>query len=267
MNNFITKTTIANVKKYLNDKGIKVNYSDEEKLFELAKLIRNNEKIELMRKEKQLKGIEQLEISAILKTEYFDERYFFTEGIQEVDYSVWDYADTEIIFTGKNYFEYFTSFVDVIGSKIVLHLKNKSIKHITKSELIEIFDFYDLFIFDEDKNITKKKAIKVFLIDSVFKKQKYEEIKEKEQKENNIYEFLNDLKNRNYICNNENYNDKKGLSGYFLFLDYQNFCTKNKTKPEEKKIFIKECKNNFKWICKSKRISTGFVKDTCFFVF
>ena len=83
-------------------------------------------------KAQQLKGIEQLEISAILKTEYFDERYFYSEGIQEVDYSVWDYADTEIIFTGKNYFEYFTSFIDALGNKIILHLKNKSIKHITK---------------------------------------------------------------------------------------------------------------------------------------
>lgn len=265
----ITKTTINNVNKYLNEKNIPFeNFKNDLQLFEFAKTIRNKEKIAYMKEEKQSVGMKKTEISIILKTELWDERYFLSEGIQEVDYSAWDYADTEIILNGKNYFEYFTSFIDVINGKIIIHFKNNVIKQIKKNELLEIFDYIDLFFVDECKNITKKKAIKVFLIDSVFKKQKYEEIKEKKilQCENNIYNFLNDLKRRNYVCNQKEYSNEKGISGYFLFLDYLDFCKLNKTKPEQKKIFIQECKKNFEWKNKTKRIAKEIIKDTCFFI-
>lgn len=265
----ITKTTINNVKKYLNEMGIhSENLKTDLQLFEFAKTIRTKEKISLMRDEQKAEGIKKIEISTILKTEYWDERYFYSEGIQEVDYSAWDYADTEIILKGPNYFEYFTSFIDVINAKIIIHLKNNIAKQIKKNELLEIFDYIDLFFIDEGKNIIRKKAIKIFLIDSVFKKQKYEEIKEKKilQYENNIYNFLIDLKKRNYVCNQKEYSNEKGISGYFLFLDYLDFCKLNKTKPEQKKIFIQECKNNFGWKNKTKRIAKEVIKDTCFFI-
>jgi hypothetical protein len=127
-----------------------------------------------MKEEKAAEQQRQLKIIGILKTQYWDERFFYSEGIQEVDYNKWDYADTEIIFTGKNYFEYFTDFLDVDGSKVKLHLKNNTIKYITKNELAQIFDSFDLFIVDEYRNISRKKAIKVFLLGILYRKQKYE---------------------------------------------------------------------------------------------
>lgn len=258
-------TIEKNIKKYLKEQNIETILTGKD-LLNFAVSVRKAELDKLIIESKQCKDlIRKYEIESLKKQEY-NELFFISEGIQEMDYSVWDYADTEIILNGKNYFEYFTSFIDVSGKRITIHLKNNTIKHITKNELLEIFDSLFLYFIDENKNIVKKKAIKVFLTDTLYKKQKYEEIKDEEQKDNNIYKFLNDFKNRNYICNNENYNDKKGISGYFLFLDYLDFCNQKKTKPEQKKIFIQECKNNFKWIYKSKRIASEVIKDTCFFI-
>lgn len=190
MNNSITKTTIENVKKYLKEKNIKVNYSDDEKLFEFAKLLRNNEKIDLMRKEKQLKGIEQLEISAILKTEYFDERFFYSEGIQEVDYSKYDKLFLNFIpgeelynhnkLLGTNYFEFFSSFIDILPNYCRVRTNNGN-KTMKKNDLLEIFEDVKLYIVNEHKQLLEKLMIKEFIKDCLYRKQFYE-MREENQK-------------------------------------------------------------------------------------
>lgn len=264
---FITKTTVKNATKYLDSLNIDIpNTKNDYQLVEFAKIIRNKEKIALMKEERTCNDeIRKIEIQTLLKTELWDLKFFLSEGIQEVDYSKWEYADTEIIFNGVNYFEYFTDFIDIINGRIIIHLKNKISKQITKNELMEIFDFLELSIIDSEKSLITKKAVKVFLIDCVFKEQKCQRIIV--PGENNIFEFIEDLKNKNFICNNEQYNNEKGLSGYFLYLDYVSFCISKQYKPELKKIFIKELRKKYRYINKSKRIYSQIIKDTVFYVF
>lgn len=187
----ITKTTINNVKKYLNERGIhSENLKTDLQFFEFAKTIRNKEKIALMREEQKAEGIKKIEISTILKTEYWDERYFYSEGIQEVDYSKYDKLFLNFIcaeelynhnkLEGPNYFEFFSSFIDVFENYCRVRTNNGP-KTMKKNDLIDIFADVKLYIINDNKQHQEKLMIKEFFKECLYRKQFYQ-IREENQK-------------------------------------------------------------------------------------
>lgn len=189
----ITKTTINNVKKYLDEKNIPFeNFKNDLQLFEFAKTIRNKEKIAYMKEEKQSEGMKKIEISIILKTELWDERFFYSEGIQIVDYSKYNnlflnFVPGEILFnfggnlTGPNYFEFFSYFIDVYENYCQIST-NEGKKTISKRDLTEIFKEIKLYVINEHLELLEKLMIKEFLKDCLYKKQTYQ-IREERRKE------------------------------------------------------------------------------------
>ena len=169
-------TVEKNIKKYLKRMNIETNFKDVD-LLNFAISVRQSELDKLIIELKSCTDEKRkLEIITLRKQKY-NELFFYSEGLQEMEYDFdFSYFATEEKFTGTNYFEFFTYFIDVRENYCTLRTKHKE-KNIQKKELIEIFETLDLFFYTIENNkvkTEKKKAIKQFLTETVFKKQYWE---------------------------------------------------------------------------------------------
>ncbi len=185
----INITTRKNIIKYLTDKQIKTELKNID-LLNFAIAIRKSELDDLIIEYKECKTKERKCEIQSLKQQYFDERFFLTEGIQEVDYGKYDKLFLNFIsgeelynhnkLTGINYFEFFSSFIDVLPNFCRVRT-NAGQKILKKNDLIDIFADVKLYIVNEYREISEKLIIKEFLKSCLYRKQVYE-IREEIQK-------------------------------------------------------------------------------------
>lgn len=182
-------TIEKNIKKYLKEQNIETILTGKD-LLNFAVSVRKAELDKLIIESKQCKDlIRKYEIESLKKQEY-NELFFISEGIQEMDYSKFDKLFLNFIpgeelynhnkLEGPNYFEFFSSFIDVFENYCRVRTNNGS-KTLKKSDITDIFADVKLYIVNEKKQLLEKLMIKEFLKECLYRKQFYQ-IREETQK-------------------------------------------------------------------------------------